>query len=156
MVLQFILIPVATKDFRFEAAGDIVFYTLQHAFIMDMYSYSFYFQVVMILALIAVVVWKGKFSRVFTAIIGCFYLLYAVIQNMAVTGQHGFSMVTVNVVMIGFVALVWLCAAWKGNNEFSFDNVTENQLDDTCCSVLFVVADESENGIARFSAALFV
>lgn len=91
---------------------------------MDMYSYSFYFQVMMILALIAVVVWKGKFSRVFTAITGCFYLLYAVIQNMAVTGQHGFSMVTVNVVMIGFVALVWLWAAWKGNNEFSFDNVT--------------------------------
>ena len=26
--------------------------------------------------------------------------------------------------MIGFVALVWLWAAWKGNNEFSFDNVT--------------------------------
>ena len=39
VVLQFILMPVATKDFRFEAAGDIVFYTLQHAFIMDMYSY---------------------------------------------------------------------------------------------------------------------
>lgn len=121
-----------------------------------MYSYSFYFQVVMILALIAVVVWKGKFSRVFTAITGCFYLLYAVIQNMAVTEQHGFSMVTVNVAMIGFVALVWLWAAWKGNNEFSFDNVTENRLDDTCCSVLFVVADESENGIAGFSVALFV
>ena len=31
VVLQFILMPVATKDFRFEAAGDIVFYTLQHA-----------------------------------------------------------------------------------------------------------------------------
>lgn len=77
VVLQFILMPVATKDFRFEAAGDIVFYTLQHAFILDMYSYSFYFQVMMILALIAVVVWKGKFSRVFTAITGCFYLLYA-------------------------------------------------------------------------------
>lgn len=124
VVLQFILMPVATKGFKFEAAGDIVFYTLQHAFIMDMYSYSFYFQLVMILALIAVVVWKGKFSRVFTAITGCFYLLYAVIQNMAVTEQHGFSMVTVNVAMIGFVALVWLWAAWKGNNEFSFDNVT--------------------------------
>ena len=93
VVLQFILMPVATKGFKFEAAGDIVFYTLQHAFIMDMYSYSFYFQVMMILALIAVVVWKGKFSRFFTAITGCFYLLYAVIQNMAVTAwfQHGNS-----------------------------------------------------------------
>ena len=37
VVLQFILMPVATKGFKFEAAGDIVFYTLQHAFIMDMY-----------------------------------------------------------------------------------------------------------------------
>lgn len=82
VVLQFILMPVATKDFRFEAAGGIVFYTLQHAFIMDMYSYSFYFQVVMILALIAVVVWKGKFSRVLL-------LLQVVLPTLCCDTEYG-------------------------------------------------------------------
>lgn len=124
VLLQFILMPVATKGFKFEAAGDLIFYTLGRAFIMDMYSYAVYFQIVMILALVAVIIWKEKVSRCFTGLAGCFYLLYAVIQNMAVTEQYGFSMVTVNVVMMSFVAFVWLRAAWMGNNIFSFDNIT--------------------------------
>lgn len=124
VLLQFILLPVATKNFKFAEAGDLVFYTLGHAFIMNLYPYAVYFQIVMILALVAVIVWKGQFSRCFTAVAGCFYLLYAVIQNMAVTEQYGFSMVTVNVVVMGFVAFSWLWAAWKGNTIFSFDNIT--------------------------------
>ena len=51
VLLQFLLMPVATKGFKFEAAGDLIFYTLGHAFIMDMYPYAVYFQIVMILAL---------------------------------------------------------------------------------------------------------
>lgn len=92
VLLQFLLMPVATKGFKFEAVGDLIFYTLGHAFIMDMYPYAVYFQIVMILTLVAVIVWRGKFGRCFMAIAGCFYLLYAVIQNMAVTEQYGFSM----------------------------------------------------------------
>ena len=48
VLLQFLLMPVATKGFKFEAAGDLIFYTLRHAFIMDMYAYTVYFQIVMI------------------------------------------------------------------------------------------------------------
>lgn len=121
ILLQFILMPVATRNFQFEGIGDLIFHTLGRAFIMDMYPYAFCFQAAMILALIALIVWKGKFSRYFTGIAGCFYLLYAVIQNMAITEQYGFSMVTVNVVMMSLVASVWLWAAWRGNNQFTFD-----------------------------------
>lgn len=124
VLLQFVLMPVATKNFRFEAAGDLISYTLGRAFIMDMYPYAVYFQLLMILALTGVIVWKGKFSRCFAAVVGCFYLLYAVIQNMAVTEQYGFSMVTVNVVMMCLVAFVWLRAAWKGSVVFTFDNIS--------------------------------
>ena len=35
VVLQFILMPVATKGFKSEAAGDIVYYTLEHAVIVE-------------------------------------------------------------------------------------------------------------------------
>ena len=63
VLLQFLLMPVATKGFKFEAAGDLIFYTLGHAFIMDMYAYAVYFQIVMILALMAVIVCRGKFQH---------------------------------------------------------------------------------------------
>lgn len=110
VLLQFILMPVATRNFQFKGIGDLIFHTLGRAFIMDMYPYAFCFQAAMILALIALIVWKGKFSRYFTGIAGCFYLLYAVIQNMAITEQYGFSMVTVNVVMMIPVAI--FCLWW--------------------------------------------
>lgn len=124
VLLQFVLVAVSTRNFNFEGIGGLISYTLGHAFIMDMNQYAVYFQLLMILALIGVIVWKEKFSRYFTGMVGCFYLLYAVIQNMAMTEQYGFSMVTVNVAMMGFVAIVWLRAAWKGDNVFSFDNIS--------------------------------
>lgn len=124
ILLQLVLWPLATKNYRFEEAGDLVFYTMRHAFIMDLYVYAVYFQIAMILLLGAIVVWKKKVSNYFTAIVGCFYLLYAVIQNMAVTEEYGFSMVTVNVVMISLVGFVWLRSTWKRDSYFSFANLT--------------------------------
>lgn len=31
VLLQFLLMPMATKDFKLEATGDLIFYTLGHA-----------------------------------------------------------------------------------------------------------------------------
>lgn len=44
VLLQFLLMPMATKDFKLEATGDLIFYTLGHAFIMDMYPLLFIFR----------------------------------------------------------------------------------------------------------------
>ena len=44
IALQFVLMPMATKGFRFEEAGQIVFTTLGHALINRFYPYSFVFQ----------------------------------------------------------------------------------------------------------------
>lgn len=44
---------------------------------------------------------------------GC-YVLYAIVQNVAVTDKYGFSIVTVNVVMMLLVALLWMREAWRG------------------------------------------
>ena len=34
VLLQFLLMPMATKGFKFEAAGDLIFYTLGHALML--------------------------------------------------------------------------------------------------------------------------
>lgn len=47
--------------------------------------------------------------------------MYAVIQNVAVTDRYGVSVVTVNLLMMSFVAFVWLRDCWKGETAYTFD-----------------------------------
>ena len=43
IVLQFVLMPVATKGFRFEEMGQIIFTTLGHALINQFFFFFFFF-----------------------------------------------------------------------------------------------------------------
>lgn len=52
IVLQFILLPIATKGFRWENIGDLIIYTLSHALIQGMYPYAWTFQIVSLVMLI--------------------------------------------------------------------------------------------------------
>ena len=123
IVLQFILFPVATKEVQWESVGNMVFYTLGHAFIQNMYPYAWFFQVLTIVMLSLLAVYKAKISRCFMLYAGCCYVLYAIIQNVAVTDKYGFSMVTVNVVMMLLVALLWMREAWRGSSRLTFGNL---------------------------------
>jgi hypothetical protein len=51
IVLQFILLPIATKGFRWENIGDLIIYTLSHALIQGMYPYAWTFQIVSLVML---------------------------------------------------------------------------------------------------------
>lgn len=55
---------------------------------------------------------------------GTVNVLYAVIQNVALTERHGLSIVTVNVVMMAFVGWMWFRAAMQGRDVFTFDGLS--------------------------------
>lgn len=116
IVLQFILLPIATKGFRWENIGDLIIYTLSHALIQGMYPYAWTFQIVSLVMLMLLVLWRVTMSRWFMFYVGGCYVLYAIVQNVAVTDKSGFSMVTVNVVMMLLVALLWMREAWRGSS----------------------------------------
>lgn len=124
VILQFILPPVASKGFQWEAWGDIIVNTLMHAFIQNMYLHAWVFQVAAIGMLLLLIVRKEKMSRWFMLYAGCCFVLYSVIQNMALTEKYGFSMVTINVVMMLLVAILWFRGAMRGNSLFTFSNLT--------------------------------
>lgn len=62
-------------------------------------------------------------SRWFMFYVGGCYVLYAIVQNVAVTDKYGFSIVTVNVVMMLLVALLWMREAWRGSSMLTFGNL---------------------------------
>lgn len=113
IVLQFILLPIATKGFRWENIGDLIIYTLSHALIQGMYPYAWTFQIVSLVMLMLLVLRRVTMSRWFMFYVGGCYVLYAIVQNVAVTDKYGFSIVTVNVVMMLLVALLWMREAWR-------------------------------------------
>ena len=123
IVLQFILFPVATKGFQWESVGNLVFYTLEHAFIQNMYPYAWIFQILAIVMLSLLAFRKDRVSRWFMLYAGCCYVLYAIVQNVAMTDKYGFSMVTVNVVMMLLLAFLWLREVWRGSSRFTFCNL---------------------------------
>lgn len=123
IVLQFVLMPVATKGFRFEEMGQIIFTTLGHALINRFYHYSFIFQWMALALIVALLFFRNRIGRFFSAYVGGCYLLYAVIQSIAITNKYGVSVVTVNLAMMSFVAFVWFRDCWKGENEYDFSNL---------------------------------
>lgn len=123
VVLQFLALPVATRNFQFEASGQIIFATLGRAWINELYPYSTVFQLIALLMIGALLYFRKRVARWFTGYVGCCYLFYAVIQNVAVTDTYGVSIVTVNVLMMSLVAFVWLRDCWRGKNEYTFTNL---------------------------------
>ena len=73
IVLQFILLPIATKGFRWENIGDLIIYTLSHALIQGMYPYAWTFQIVSLVMLMLLVL-----RRVTMVYVLCGRLLCAV------------------------------------------------------------------------------
>ena len=123
IVLQFILLPIATKGFRWENIGDLIIYTLSHALIQGMYPYAWTFQIVSLVMLMLLVLRRVTMSRWFMFYVGGCYVLYAIVQKVAVTDKYGFSIVTVNVVMMLLVALLWMREAWRGSSMLTFGNL---------------------------------
>lgn len=125
LLMQFLLMPVATQGFRWEDSSNIIVYTLSHAFFQQMYAYGWVFQLMALLMLLVLVLKRGWWStRLFMYYGGCANLLYAVIQNVALSEKYGLSIVTVNIVMMSFVGWMWLRAAQKSRKAFAFDNLS--------------------------------
>ena len=141
IVLQFILLPIATKGFRWENIGDLIIYTLSHALIQGMYPYAWTFQIVSLVMLMLLVLRRVTMSRWFMFYVEGCYVLYAIVQNVAVTDKYGFSIVTVNVVMMLLVALLWMREAWRGSSMLTFGNLNpKDSMADTRGTLLPMVA----------------
>lgn len=140
IVLQFILLPIATKGFRWENIGDLIIYTLSHALIQGMYPYAWTFQIVSLVMLIfACASARDDVALVYVLCGGC-YVLYAIVQNVAVTDKYGFSIVTVNVVMMLLVALLWMRKPGGGRHADLRQSEPKDSMADTRGTLLPMVA----------------
>jgi hypothetical protein len=111
--------PVATKNFDFSKWGYIIRCTLGHSFFPKFRSAFPVFQIIAIAMIVLLLILRNRIRVFFAFYAGISFVLFTVVQNIAITPQYGLSIVTSNVVMFLFVAAVWFLEAIVGRNDFS-------------------------------------
>lgn len=120
LLAQFIFPPIVSRNFDSQDISRMVYVTLGNAPQCHLGNLNIVFQSLSLLILILLFVFKNKMRTAFNAYVAVSYLTFAFIQNMAVTEQYGFSIVTVNLVMFLFVAYVWIRETLRPENNYVF------------------------------------
>lgn len=123
LILQSVAMPVSTQNFDQNKISDIIWTTLGNSIQVKMSDYFIYFQIISLAFIILLIAYKNKFAKAFNAYVFISYIVFAFIQNIAITEIYGVSVVTVNVIMFLFVAYVWFKEFLLQKNDYSFANL---------------------------------
>jgi len=114
------LIPFASRNFAVSNYFEIVEYSLGYAFINQINKALFpVFKIIPIVFIVLIFFLKNRVNRLFSIYVGVNYILFAVVQNVAITDKYGLSFITVNVVMFVAVGIFWFREAWLRENDFN-------------------------------------
>jgi len=119
IALQFLVLPFSSKGFFPEKTAEIIGYTLSHAIFFKCVPVFPVFQVIAILVFILIPILRRRMRLVLAVHAGVSYVLFAVLQNIAIAPRYGVSVVTVNVVMFLLVAATWFLEAGSARNDLS-------------------------------------
>ncbi len=124
---QSLLMPFSSQNFGLNEIRNIINVTLANSFQGGISEYYIYFQIFTIVTLFLLFLLKNSFAKIFNIYVFISYVLFAFLQNMALTEKYGFSVVTVNVFMFLFVAFGWLAEVLKPKNDYTFSNLNWKQ-----------------------------
>jgi hypothetical protein len=112
--------PIVTKGFEHSKIGEIISYLLSHALIRFCPSPMYIvFKIVPIVLVFILILFGNKISRVFSLYVGVTYLLFAVLQSIAITDKYGFGIVTGNFILMLIIAIFWFWEASVNKNNFT-------------------------------------
>jgi hypothetical protein len=120
LILQVLaVLPFASRNFSLSSFVEIAEYSLGYSFIGRI-GESVYpiFKVIPFVLIVSIIFLKNRVTRLFSLYVGVSYLIFAVVQNVAITEKYGLSFITVNVVMFTLVGLSWFWEAIVGKDDF--------------------------------------
>ena len=123
LLAQCLLVPFASRNFSWQDISAIVYTTLGRSFQMSLGHWNILFQALSLLFILLLLLFRNRFARVFHIYVSVSYLSFTFLQNLAVTEQYGFSMVTVNVLMFLLVSFVWIGECFRSTCRYSFVNL---------------------------------
>jgi hypothetical protein len=115
-----ILIPAyIERNYDPSKLGEITNYLLFHALISSVDFLYPVFKVVPILLVLSIIFFKNRATRWFSIYAGISYVLFAFLQNIAVTEEYGLAIFPNNIVMFLIVAAFWFWEALVHRNDFT-------------------------------------
>ena len=120
ILLGTIVPPIVTRGFDPAKIGEIILYLLDHALIGYLPP-SFYivFKIIPIVLIFFLLLSGNRVRRIFSLYVGIAYLLFAVLQGIAITERYGFGIVTGNFIQMLIIAAFWFWEASINENNFS-------------------------------------
>lgn len=111
--------PIVTKGFDPAKIGEIIDYILRHALINHCSPLYPVFKIIPVILVFALILLGNRISRIFSLYGGITYLLFAVLQSIAITDKYGFGVVTGNFILMILVAIFWFWEASVNKNNFT-------------------------------------
>lgn len=118
LLIQFIP-PYASKGLVWEKAGDFTVEVLSHALMYSLRPLYPIFKIAPILLVISMVFFKNRIVRLFAGYVATTYVLFALLQSIAVTESYGLGIITSNMVLFLIVAVFWMWEAIVKRNDFT-------------------------------------
>lgn len=120
ILLGTVLPPIVTKGPIDPAeTSQVITYILTNALVNQWAPFYPFFKVIPIVLVAGLILFGKRISRWFSLYVGISYVLFALLQNIAITDKYGFSMVTGNVITMLIVAGFWFGEVFIGKNDYS-------------------------------------
>jgi hypothetical protein len=120
VLMQFTIPPYASKGYKIEDWGNVIQHALGNAIVYKYSEIYPIFQIIAILFLIGILIFRNKLARIFSIYVAISYVLFTIGQSIAVTDKYGVSLCTINFVMFLIVAGFWAWEAVVLKNDYTF------------------------------------
>ncbi|MDH4238316.1 MAG: hypothetical protein OEW48_02010 [Phycisphaerae bacterium] len=112
--------PYASKGYKIEDWGEVIQHALGNAIVYKHSEIYPIFQIIAILFLIGILIFRNKLARIFSIYVAISYVLFTIGQSIAFTDKYGVSICTINFVMFLIVAGFWAWEAVVLKNDYTF------------------------------------
>ncbi len=119
-ILNLFVPPYVSKGSSLQEWGKITDEILSQAIIYNLpFLVYLIFKIIPIILICSIILFKNKVARLFSVYVAITYVLFALLQNIAISQKHGLGIVTTNLIMFLAVALFWFWEAIVCENDFA-------------------------------------
>ena len=114
-----IIPPITTRGYAPSKTGEVIMYLLQNSLIAYCSPLYPLFKIIPIILVFGLILFGSKMSRIFSLYVGTTYVLFAVLQGIAITDRYGVGIVTGDFVLMLLVAILWFWEVYITKNGFT-------------------------------------
>lgn len=119
ILIQFIIPPYASKGYEWSEMENVKREVFAHSIVFSCTVLYPIFKIAPIILVILIIFLKNRVARLFSIYAAITYVLFAFLQNIAVTEKYGLGIIIINIIMFLLVTIFWVWEAIVQKNDFT-------------------------------------